>query len=86
MDKLFSIRDSITRRKYWKSKEIINTYSPKLRWLAMDIYRAVDIYFSPRWLASLEVISQVLFSSEQPDKHKMAFVGKLSQMKLLFNL
>ena len=28
-------------------------------------------------LASLEVISQVLFTSEQPKKNKMAFVGIL---------
>ena len=36
------------------------------------------------WLASSEVISQVLFTSEQPRKNKMAFVGILSQLKLLF--
>ena len=37
-----------------------------------------------RTLASSEVISQVLFTSEQPKKNKMAFVGILSQIKLLF--
>ena len=37
-----------------------------------------------RWLASSEVISQVLFTSEQPTKNKMAFVGILSQIKFLF--
>ena len=31
--------------------------------------------FHTRWLVSLEVISQVLFTSEQPKKNKMAFVG-----------
>ena len=36
------------------------------------------------WLASSEVISQVLFTSEQPKKNKMAFVGILWQIKLLF--
>ena len=36
--------------------------------------------FSACWLASSEVISQVLFTSEQPKKNKMAFVGILSQM------
>ena len=41
--------------------------------------------FRPRWLASSEVISQVLFTSEQPKKHKMAFVSILSQIKLLFS-
>ena len=30
------------------------------------------------------VISQVLFTSEQPKKTKMAFVGILPQIKLLF--
>ena len=35
-------------------------------------------------LPSSEVISQVLFTSEQPKKNKMAFVGTLSQIKLLF--
>ena len=37
-----------------------------------------------RWLASLEVISQMLFTSKQPKKNNMAFVGILSQTKLLF--
>ena len=40
--------------------------------------------FRARWLASSEVISQVLFTSEEQNKHKMAFVGILSQLKLLF--
>ena len=40
--------------------------------------------FSVRWLASSEGISQVLFTSEQPKKNKMAFVDILSQIKLLF--
>ena len=35
-------------------------------------------------MASLEVISQVLFTSEQPKKSKMAFVAIFSQIKLLF--
>ena len=30
------------------------------------------------------MISEVLFTSEQPKKNKMAFVGVLSQIKLLF--
>ena len=29
-------------------------------------------------------LSQVLFTSEQPNKNNMAFVGILSQIKLLF--
>ena len=35
-------------------------------------------------LVSLEVISQVLFTSDQPKKNKMAFVGILSQVNLVF--
>ena len=44
----------------------------------------VNSTFRARWLASSEVISQVLFTSEQPAKNKMAFVGILSQRMLLF--
>ena len=44
----------------------------------------VNDTFRARWLASSEVISQVLFTSEQPKKNKMAFVGILSQINLLF--
>ena len=40
--------------------------------------------FRARWLASSEVISQALFTSEQPKKNKMAFVGIFSQIKLFF--
>ena len=35
-------------------------------------------------MASSEMISQVLLTSKQPNKNKMAFVGMLSQIKLLF--
>ena len=44
----------------------------------------VNSTFRARWLASSEVISQVLFTSEQPKEKKKAFVGILSQVKLLF--
>ena len=44
----------------------------------------VNSTFHMRWLASLEVISQALFTSEQLKKNKMAFVGILSQIKLVF--
>ena len=44
----------------------------------------VNNTFRARWLASPEVISQVLFTSEQPKKSKMAFVAIFSQIKLLF--
>ena len=43
----------------------------------------VNSTFRARWFASSEVINQALFTSEQPKKTKMAFVGILSQ-KLLF--
>ena len=46
----------------------VNSTSARADWLAR------------RWLAKLEV----LFTSEQPAKNKMAFVGILSQIKLLF--
>ena len=35
-------------------------------------------------MASSEVISQVLFTSEQPKKNKMAFVGIYSQVNLVW--
>ena len=35
----------------------------------------VNSTFGARWLASSEVISQVLFTSEQPKKDKMPFVS-----------
>ena len=44
----------------------------------------VNSTFRARWLASSEVISQVLFTSEQQKRNKMAFVGIFSQIKLLF--
>ena len=44
----------------------------------------VNSAFRARWLASSEVISQVLFTSEQQNRNKMAFFGILSQTKLLF--
>ena len=40
--------------------------------------------FRGRWLASSEVISQVLFTSEQPKENKMDFVAIFSLIKLLF--
>ena len=44
----------------------------------------VNSTFGACWLASSEVVSQVLFTSEQPKENKMAFVGILAQIKLLF--
>ena len=42
--------------------------------------------FCAHWLASSEVISQVLLTYEQPKKNKMAFASIVSQIKLLFGL
>ena len=55
-----------------------------LGYFALVYTTQVNSAFRARWLASLEVISQVLFTSEQPNKNKMAFVGILSQIKSLF--
>ena len=46
----------------------------------------VNSTFRARWLASSEVINQVLFTSEQSKKDKVAFVGTFSHIKLLFGL
>ena len=46
----------------------------------------VNSTFRVRWLASSEVISQVLFTSEQPKKNKMAFISIFLQIKLVFGL
>ena len=54
--------------------------------LYLEYNTQVNSAFCAHWLASSEVISQVLFTSEQPKKNKMAFVGILSQTKLLFGL
>ena len=43
----------------------------------------VNSSFRAHWLASSEVISQVLFTSEQPKKNKVAFFGTFSQMKII---
>ena len=49
------------------------------------VYTAqVNSSFRARILASSKVISQVLFTSEQPKKNEVAFVGILSQIKLFF--
>ena len=52
--------------------------------LYLEYNTPVNSAFRTHWLNSSEVISQVLFISEQPKKNKMAFVGILSQIKLLF--
>ena len=44
----------------------------------------VNSAFRARRLASSEVISQILFTSEQQNNNNMAFFGILSQLKLLF--
>ena len=46
--------------------------------------KQVNSTFCMRWFASSEVISQVLFTSKQPEKNKKAFFAIFSQKKLLF--
>ena len=57
----------------------VTEYSPKLIYTTQ-----VNSTFRARWLASSEVINQVLFTSEQPKENKMAFATIFSQRKLLF--
>ena len=48
------------------------SYLTLLRPYGVLVYTTqVDSAFRARWLASSEVISQVLFTSEQPEKNKM---------------
>ena len=54
------------------------------RYLYLVYTTQVNSTFRARWLASSEVISQVLFTSEQPKKNRKAFVAIFSQIKLLF--
>ena len=54
---------------------IVSTY------LLLVYTTQVNSTFCARWLASSEVISQVLFTSKQLQKNKMAFVSVLSQIK-----
>ena len=65
---------------------VFNKYQYRLPFTPYHIlvYTTQVNAFPARWLASSEVISQVLFTSEQPKKNKMAFVSILSQIKLLF--
>ena len=58
------------------------------QYLVLVYTTQVNSTFRARWLASLEVISQVLFTSEQPKENKMAFVATciFSQIKLPFGL
>ena len=60
-------RDSISVHK--QAKKEIGQY-PVLVYTTQ-----VNSTFRARWLASSEVISQVLFTSEQPKKNKVAFVA-----------
>ena len=56
----------------------------KCLYLLLVYTTQVNSTFCTCRLASSEVISQVLFTSTQPNKNKLAFVGILSQRKLLF--
>ena len=54
----------------------------RIFWL--ECTKKVNSTFRALWLASSEVISQVLFTSEQAKKNKMAFDVIFSQIKLPF--
>ena len=56
----------------------------KSRYFELVYTTQVNSAFCVRWLANSEVISQVLFTSKQLKNNKIAFVGLLSQIKLLF--
>ena len=65
----------------------VTEYSPKTGKYPRLVYTTeVNSTFCARWLANLEVISQVLFTSEQPGENKMAFVGKLPFGPLVIQL
>ena len=66
------------------STYIFKSNSWNLKQLFLVYTTQVNSNFRACWLASSEVISQVLFTSEQPKERKMAFDGILSQIKLLF--
>ena len=61
----------------------VNRFIYSSRYTKLVFTTQVNSTFRVRWLASSKVITQVLFSSEQPKENKMAFVGILSQINLL---
>ena len=72
-----------------KPMKTLELQYPMIQFLIIEISRLVyttevNSTFIARWLASSEVISQILFTSGPPKKNKMAFDGILSQLKLLF--
>ena len=69
------------RKAFW---EVSSVQTALLSNLALVFTTQVNSTFRARWLASSEVISQVLFPSEKPKKYKIVFAGILSQIKLLF--
>ena len=51
-----------------------------MQWQYVLVYTTqVNNTFRGHWLACSEVISQVLFTSKQPEKNKMAFAAIFSQ-------
>ena len=61
----------------------VNRFIYSSRYTKLVFTTQVNSTFRVRWLASSEVINQVLFTSEQPKENKMAFVGILSQINVL---
>ena len=68
----------------WLLEDKIHIHARACNILYLVYTTQVNSTFRACWLASSEVISQVLFTSEQPTKNKMAFVGILSQIKFFF--
>ena len=64
----------------------IQSFNPEIfaKYLLLVYTTQVSSAFRARWSASSEVISQVLFNSEQPKENKMAFLAVFWQIKLLF--
>ena len=60
-----------------------NIFSPQMATIVYLVYTTqVNSSFRVRWLASSEVSSQVLLTSEQLKKNKITFVSILSQNKV----
>ena len=77
-------RKSILKQKMCKSSVEDLTTSTIFNHYKLVYTTQVNSTFRTRWLASSEVISQVLFTSKQPKKKQLAFVGILSEIKLPF--
>ena len=74
---LWFLRHSIETPLYYSKITPPVPLLTSLQFLNLVSTTQVNNTFCARWLASSEVICQVLFTSEQPKKNKMDFVGIL---------